>query len=94
MVPVPSRLDSRFAAEICRNGRFSVMVSAAPIRMATRRFVTVYIVARDWNELQPGLQQAIQADMTSAWFMYIVLIVLVAFSVLFLAEISITTGEV
>ena len=40
------------------------------------------IVARDWNELQPGLQQAIQADMTSAWFMYIVLIVLVAFSVL------------
>ncbi|MCP4335196.1 MAG: ABC transporter permease [Gammaproteobacteria bacterium] len=40
------------------------------------------IVARDWNELQPGLRQAIQADMTSAWFMYIVLIVLVAFSVL------------
>jgi len=40
------------------------------------------VVARDWNELQPGLRQAIQADMTSAWFMYIVLIVLVAFSVL------------
>ncbi|MCP4471315.1 MAG: ABC transporter permease [Gammaproteobacteria bacterium] len=40
------------------------------------------IVPRDWNELQPGLRQAIQADMTSAWFMYIVLIVLVAFSVL------------
>jgi len=37
---------------------------------------------RHWNELQPGLKQAIQADMTSAWFMYIVLIVLVAFSVL------------
>ena len=33
-------------------------------------------------KLQPGLKQAIQADMTSAWFMYIVLIVLVAFSVL------------
>jgi len=32
--------------------------------------------------LQPGLKQAIQADMTSAWFMYAVLIVLVAFSVL------------
>ena len=30
----------------------------------------------------PGLKQAIQADMTSAWFMYAVLIVLVAFSVL------------
>ena len=37
---------------------------------------------RDWDELQPGLKQAIQADMTSAWFMYIVLIILVAFSVL------------
>ncbi|HEY5740046.1 MAG TPA: FtsX-like permease family protein, partial [Gammaproteobacteria bacterium] len=34
------------------------------------------------DQLQPGLRQAIQADMTSAWFMYLVLIVLVAFSVL------------
>jgi len=37
---------------------------------------------RHWDELQPGLRQAIQADMASAWFMYLVLIVLVAFSVL------------
>jgi len=37
---------------------------------------------RHWDELQPGLKQAIQADLTSAWFMYLVLIVLVAFSVL------------
>ncbi len=37
---------------------------------------------RHWNELQPGLRQAIQADMASNSFMYIVLIVLVAFSVL------------
>ena len=36
----------------------------------------------DWDELNPGLKQAIQADMSSAWFMYAVLIVLVAFSVL------------
>lgn len=36
----------------------------------------------DWNELQPGLRQAIQADMFSAVVMYAVLIVLVAFSVL------------
>jgi ABC-type lipoprotein release transport system permease subunit len=35
-----------------------------------------------WNDLQPGLQQAIKADLVSAWFMYAVLIVLVAFSVL------------
>ncbi|MGD2173186.1 MAG: FtsX-like permease family protein, partial [Gammaproteobacteria bacterium] len=40
------------------------------------------VVLRNWEELQPGLKQAIQADMTSAWFMYMVLIVLVAFSVL------------
>jgi len=40
------------------------------------------LVALDWEELMPGLKQAIQADMTSAWFMYAVLIVLVAFSVL------------
>ncbi len=40
------------------------------------------LVVLDWDRLQPGLQQAIQADMASAWFMYAVLIVLVAFSVL------------
>jgi ABC-type lipoprotein release transport system permease subunit len=38
--------------------------------------------ALDWETLVPGLKQAIQADMTSAWFMYAVLIILVAFSVL------------
>jgi ABC-type lipoprotein release transport system permease subunit len=36
----------------------------------------------DWIQLQPGLREAIQADMSSAWFMYGVLIILVAFSVL------------
>ena len=40
------------------------------------------IVLLDWDTLSPGLQQAINADMTSAWFMYGVLILLVAFSVL------------
>jgi len=40
------------------------------------------LVALDWETLTPGLKQAIQADMTSAWFMYGVLIILVAFSVL------------
>ena len=40
------------------------------------------LVALDWEALMPGLKQAIQADMTSAWFMYGVLIILVAFSVL------------
>ena len=40
------------------------------------------LAVRDWDALQPGLRQAITSDMTSAWFTYIVLIVLVAFSVL------------
>ena len=40
------------------------------------------LVLLDWNELHPGLKQAIQADLSSAWFMYGVLIILVAFSVL------------
>jgi putative ABC transport system permease protein len=40
------------------------------------------LVVLDWETLMPGLKQAIQADMTSAWFMYGVLIILVAFSVL------------
>lgn len=40
------------------------------------------LVVHDWDELQPGLRQAIQADLSTAFFMYGVLVVLVAFSVL------------
>jgi len=40
------------------------------------------LVVHDWSELQPGVKQAIQADMGSAFFMYLILVVLVAFSVL------------
>jgi ABC-type lipoprotein release transport system permease subunit len=40
------------------------------------------LVLLDWDELQPGLRQMIQADISSAVFMYAVLVVLVAFSVL------------
>jgi putative ABC transport system permease protein len=40
------------------------------------------LVVLEWDVLQPGLKQAIQADLASAWFMYGVLIILVAFSVL------------
>ncbi len=39
-------------------------------------------VVHDWNHLQPGLKQAIQADMSSSFAMYAILVVLVAFSVL------------
>lgn len=40
------------------------------------------LVVHDWNALHPGLRQAIQADLAGAWFMYGVLVILVAFSVL------------
>ena len=40
------------------------------------------LVVLDWDALQPGLRQAIASDMASAWFMYGVLLLLVAFSVL------------
>jgi ABC-type lipoprotein release transport system permease subunit len=40
------------------------------------------LVIHDWDALLPGLKQAIQADMAGGWFMYAVLVVLVAFSVL------------
>ncbi|MEN8206502.1 MAG: FtsX-like permease family protein [Pseudomonadota bacterium] len=40
------------------------------------------LVLLSWEALLPGLKQAIQADFASAWFMYAVLIVLVAFGML------------
>jgi len=40
------------------------------------------MVVHDWDALQAGLRQMIQADISSAFFMYAVLVVLVAFSVL------------
>ena len=40
------------------------------------------LVVHNWDVLLPGLKQAIQADFVSAWFMYGILIILVAFSVL------------
>jgi len=40
------------------------------------------LVVQDWDALQPGLKQMIMADMSSAFFMYGILVILVAFSVL------------
>jgi putative ABC transport system permease protein len=57
--------------------------TAAAVETATRLIQgRDGLVVLDWNALHPGLRQAIQADLSSAWFMYGVLIVLVAFSVL------------
>ncbi|PKH08103.1 FtsX-like permease family protein [Moritella sp. Urea-trap-13] len=40
------------------------------------------LVLRDWDALQPGIKQAIQADIGGAIFMYFILILLVSFSVM------------
>ena len=40
------------------------------------------LVAHSWDALLPGLKQAIKADMSSAFFMYGLLVILVAFSVM------------
>lgn len=57
---------------------------AAPLQEKARAILRENdeLVLLGWKDLLPGLQQAIQADLASAWFMYTVLIVLVAFSVL------------
>ena len=57
-------------------------VPAAVATLRNSRAVDGDLVVLDWEDLNPGLKQAIQADMSSAWFMYGVLIILVAFSVL------------
>lgn len=40
------------------------------------------LVLHDWETLMPGLRQAIEADFFSAWMMYALLIILVAFSMM------------
>ncbi len=67
-----------------------VVISAATIdaaellmpRVAALLPADTELVVHDWDALQPGLRQAIQADMSSAFFMYGILVILVAFSVL------------
>ena len=56
--------------------------SVAAIRTEVEGLVPASLAVLDWDALQPGLRQAIQADISSAFFMYGVLVVLVAFSVL------------
>lgn len=56
--------------------------SVAAIQEQVEAVVPAGLVVHDWDALQPGLRQAIQADLSSAFFMYGVLVVLVAFSVL------------
>ena len=57
-------------------------VSELQVQVEAALPVSEKLVVHDWDALQPGLQQAIKADMSSAFFMYGILVVLVAFSVL------------
>ena len=58
--------------------RVDALLPIAAASLPQGEDLTVY----DWNALQPGLRQAIQADISSAFFMYGILVILVAFSVL------------
>ena len=57
-------------------------VSDLKVRVEATLPADADLVVHDWDALQPGLQQAIKADMSSAFFMYGILVILVAFSVL------------
>jgi ABC-type lipoprotein release transport system permease subunit len=58
------------------------LASVELVKGQVDELVPAGLVVHDWDALQPGLRQAIQADLSSAFFMYAVLVVLVAFSVL------------
>ena len=58
------------------------LTSVDALKIQTEAFVPASLAVHDWDALQPSLKQAIQADLSSAFFMYGVLIILVAFSVL------------
>ena len=40
------------------------------------------LVTLTWDELQPGIKQAIELDYSSGWFMYLVLVAVITFSIL------------
>jgi len=40
------------------------------------------LVALRWDQLQPGLKEAIELDYSSGWFMYIVLVAIIVFSIM------------
>ena len=60
------------------------LAAIEPVRLQVESLLPANsdLVVLDWDKLQPGLKQAIQADISSAFFMYGVLVILVAFSVL------------
>jgi ABC-type lipoprotein release transport system permease subunit len=68
----------------------AIVISGSPInaldataaRVAARMPAQQDLVLLDWPQLLPGVKQAIQADMAGNWFTYIILIVVVTFSIL------------
>ncbi|HLF24127.1 MAG TPA: ABC transporter permease, partial [Burkholderiales bacterium] len=68
----------------------AIVISGAALEDIPRRFAMVQshlpvgggLVLLDWDRLVPGIKQLIQADTVQNWFTYIVLIVVVTFSIL------------
>ena len=53
-----------------------------PYKVRVEELIEDDVVVHDWDALQPGLKQAIQADLSGAMIIYTVLVILVAFSVM------------
>lgn len=65
--------------------RHAVVFNSQSSRIATAgagRFKEAGLVYRSWKELQPGLLHAIQIDIGSAAMMYLILVVVICFSLL------------
>jgi putative ABC transport system permease protein len=68
----------------------AVVISGSPLDEIQRTYESMKsrlpsgqgLVLLDWDRLIPGLKQLIQVDMAQNWFIYMVLIVVVTFSIL------------
>ncbi|MDH5471551.1 MAG: ABC transporter permease [Gammaproteobacteria bacterium] len=54
------------------------------MRHQFQQLVSTYddLVILSWDEIQPGIRQAIELDYSSGWLMYIVLVAIITFSIL------------
>jgi putative ABC transport system permease protein len=64
--------------------RTSGLDAVADVRREVEQAIGAHpaLVALDWSELEPGLEQAITLDAAIGWFLYAVLVLVVAFSIL------------
>ena len=58
---------------------------AEPLRFQLQQIVDQQqqqLVAVTWDQIQPGIKESIELDYSSGWFMYIVLVVIITFSIM------------